>query len=222
MPEATKSKKLLTLFRDRLRDQGKVKERSDGLIYDLFTEGQMYFMETLGITKVPYPIILFEGQDEYPLPRNILEINDWHFSREELNPLFEMPRTGASTVRSLKITNPPVRTPLGWTDASVADPDNMIREGDIITLDVVWKPNEDDKIDDEHDPILDPGFHRHLVHYALSFYRDFTYMVDGKEVREQNPKFRSTDEVYQEVIRKRDLMYNLNSIQLIDMGGPKF
>ena|SRR3990167_7374465 len=211
MAEALISKKLLNDVRDLLNDQERVKVKSDGLIYRRFTEGQMYFMETLKTSKIPWPVILFEDIDDYPLPANILEIVDWHFSRDELNPLFEMPRGAVSTVRALKITNPPVETPLGTSETT--DTDNMKRDGDILTLDVFWKPNDDDEIDSENDPVLDRTFHKLLVDYALSFYRDFKYMRDDKEIRDINGSFSTKEEVFAAVRRKRDVMYNLNSIQ---------
>lgn len=220
MSEALISKRLLNDVRDLLHDQAKVKVRSDGLIYRRFTEAQMYFMESLRTTKVPWPLILYEGVTDYPLPRNIIEIVDVHFSKDDLNPMFEIPRGALSTVRSIKVTNPQVWTPLGYT--TTTDTDNMIATGDIITLDVFWRPDDDAKIDFENDPEIEPGYQRYLTDYALSFYRDYKYEVGGELIREQNPQFMTKEEVYSEVRNKRNIAYGLNKIQSINASFVRF
>lgn len=188
--------KLLNDFRDLLDDQERVKEPSDGLIYRRFTEAQLYFMETLKTTKLPILIVLFQGQDEYPMPDNAIEISRFHFSRDELNPVFEFPNLSTDVNRVIKITNP--------SDGA------MIKTGDVITADVWWKPNDDRVIDDDNEPLVERTYHSLLVDWGLSYYRKF------------NESFKSKEEIIMEAKRKRNRMYGLNAVQFINANFIRF
>lgn len=195
------AEKLLTDFRDMLQDHERVKEPSDGLIYRRFTEAQNYFMADLRISKLPYYLVLWEGQDEYPIPDNIVEIVDIHFSREELNPYFEFVNMSSDTMRYIKITSP---------GAAETDSSAMIRTGDVITLDVFWKPDDDRLIDAENEPLVEKQFRNLLVDWALSYYTKY------------NKTFKTLDTVKLEARLKKNRMYGVNSIKSIDINFVRF